>query len=135
MPGGRSMNALLRFAPWLTFTGSVATLLGLAWDARLHRLLPTLAAPGGGFPFFNPRPPPFPSVHLGHRSRGHDVPSGHGGMAAPAATPEQRAAAAKLLAEVRAGVAPYADFSTARTAGYRQVTPLRAPTWGPAALH
>src|SRR3972149_1643261 len=54
MPGGRSMNALLRFAPWLTFTGTVATLLGLAWDARSHRLDPTLAAREGGFTFSNP---------------------------------------------------------------------------------
>src|SRR3972149_8973297 len=54
MPGGRSMNALLRFAPWLTFTGSVATLLGLAWDARSHRLDPTLAAREGVFTLSNP---------------------------------------------------------------------------------
>ena len=33
---------------------------------------------------------------------------------------------------MRAGVAPYTDFSTARTAGYRQVTPWRYLTWGPA---
>lgn len=48
------MNALLRFAPWLTFTGTVATLLGLAWDARLHRLDPTLAAREGVFTLSNP---------------------------------------------------------------------------------
>src|SRR3972149_6125157 len=74
----------------------------------------------------------FASAVSGQDSQGHDDHSGHGNMAAPAATPEQRAAAAKLLAEVRAGVAPYADFSTARTAGYRQVTPWRYLTWGPA---
>jgi len=174
------MNALLRFATWLTFTGSVATLLGLAWDARLHRLDPTLAAREGVFTLSNPghllfasglaivvtgtivlilgpalrrsgasfarraaavsaavalvflSVVTFASAVSGQDSQGHDDHSGHGNMAAPAATPEQRAAAAKLLAEVRAGVAPYADFSTARTAGYRQVTPWRYLTWGPA---
>ncbi|MBI3976281.1 MAG: hypothetical protein HY334_07805 [Armatimonadetes bacterium] len=66
---------------------------------------------------------------------GHE---GHGTTPAPAASPaagptaEQRAAAAKLLADIRAGIAPYASVNAAVTAGYVQSTPWRFLAWGPA---
>jgi len=159
---------LLHVAPWATFCGTAATLLGLAWIARLHTLDPTLAMREGVFVLDNPAHVLF-TVGLGlvvagtvvlllgsgrrrtvtvlasaalvvlavvtfaaavsgqGGSGGHD----HGAMG-PAATPEQRAAAARLLADVKAGIAPYATVGAALAAGYRQTTPWRFLTWGPA---
>ncbi|HEV8339877.1 MAG TPA: hypothetical protein VGR25_09520 [bacterium] len=48
------MLRLTRFAPWLIFAGNVALLSGLAWDARLHGLDPTLAMREGIFTMSNP---------------------------------------------------------------------------------
>jgi len=47
-------NRLLRAAPWVTTGGTVVQLLGLAVDARLHRLDPGLGAHEGIFTMANP---------------------------------------------------------------------------------
>jgi hypothetical protein len=47
-------------------------------------------------------------------------------------TPEERAAAEQLLAQVRAALGRYADRGAAEAAGYRQSGPWRFVTWGPA---
>ena len=57
---------------------------------------------------------------------------GSGSTAAPAATPEQKAAAAQLLASVKASIARYAQVAAAQADGYRQNAPFRFMTWGPA---
>lgn len=63
---------------------------------------------------------------LSHASPGHD------GMAG-APTTEQKAAALKLLEDVRRGTARLADVEVARAEGYRQTTLFRfAGQWGPA---
>ena len=49
-----SGGALVPAAPWLTVAGNVALLIGLAWDAVLHRLDPDLAAREGIFTLGNP---------------------------------------------------------------------------------
>ncbi len=41
-------------APWVTLAGNVTLLVGLGWDAVLHRLDPTLAAREGIFTLSNP---------------------------------------------------------------------------------
>lgn len=69
---------------------------------------------------------------------GNHEHSGHsgGGAAAPAtATPEQRAAADRLLKDVQASLSRYVDLSAAAAAGYRQTTPYRFLRWGPAHFH
>ncbi len=48
------MNRLARYAPWITAGGAIAQILGLAWDARLHRLHPDLGSHEGIFTFANP---------------------------------------------------------------------------------
>jgi hypothetical protein len=48
------MNKVTRHAPWMTASGAVAQVLGLAWDARLHRLHPDLGSHEGIFTFANP---------------------------------------------------------------------------------
>jgi len=173
------MTSLLRSAPWLVFAGNVALLLGLGWDARLHRLDPDLAMREGVFTLGNPGHALFiggvalivtgtvfllvgqaarrPGTSLIRRAiamlaattlvglsvvtftaavagqdGGHQ---GHGTAPTPAATPEQRAAAAKLLADVKMGITRYANISAARTDGYIQTTPFRFLTWGPAHFH
>jgi hypothetical protein len=45
---------LVKWAPWLTFTGVAVLLAGLSWDALLHRLDPELAAEEGIFALGNP---------------------------------------------------------------------------------
>lgn len=47
-------------------------------------------------------------------------------------TPEQKASAAKLLDEVKAGVVRFADLEAAQAEGYQQTTPYRYGGWGPA---
>jgi len=48
------MNKVTRYAPWMTAGGATAQVLGLAWDARLHRLHPDLGSHEGIFTFANP---------------------------------------------------------------------------------
>ncbi|MDQ7828160.1 MAG: hypothetical protein QN122_08025 [Armatimonadota bacterium] len=67
--------------------------------------------------------PAFPALAQG---------AGHQHAPAPQATPEQQAAAAHLLAAVRAGIARFADRQVAEAEGYRQSGPWRFQTWGPA---
>ena len=50
----------------------------------------------------------------------------------PPPTAEHKAIAAKLLEEVKAGIARFADPQAAQTEGYRQTTPFRYGNWGPA---
>ncbi|MGQ0550714.1 MAG: DUF4179 domain-containing protein [Armatimonadota bacterium] len=50
------------------------------------------------------------------------------------ATPEQRAAAARLFEDVKAGIARFADIRLAEAAGYEQSAPFRFGDWGPAHL-
>ncbi len=47
-------------------------------------------------------------------------------------TPEQKANAAKLLEDVKTGIARFADLQAAQTEGYQQTTPYRYGGWGPA---
>ncbi len=192
------MSKLTRFAPWLIFTGNVALLSGLAWDARLHGLDPTLAMREGVFTMSNPGHMLFAAgvalVVAGsvllllaqalRRSAGtlarrvvalaasaalvllsaltfttavagqdgggaarvhvHGAPemadgSGHqhpapaaspapGAQGAP--TPDQQAAADRLLADVRSDAAAYADVNAAVAAGYVQSTRWSLLNWG-----
>jgi len=69
-----------------------------------------------------------PSAAVGQPSQGH----GHGTLLPTAATPEQRAAAATLLEEVRAGIARFHEVTVAEAEGYRRSTPFRFGGWGPA---
>lgn len=48
------MLNLKRFIPWVNLTGIVMLLVGLGWDALLHRLDPTLASREGVFTLTNP---------------------------------------------------------------------------------
>src|SRR5262249_50100102 len=48
------MNRLAPYASWITGSGAIAQILGLAWDARLHRLHPELASHEGIFTLANP---------------------------------------------------------------------------------
>ena len=48
------MIRVTRYAPWMTAGGAIAQILGLAWDARLHRLHPELGRNEGIFTFANP---------------------------------------------------------------------------------
>jgi hypothetical protein len=48
------MIRITRSAPWMTAGGAIAQVLGLAWDARLHRLHPELGSHEGIFSFANP---------------------------------------------------------------------------------
>ena len=48
------MRRLVNSAPWLMAGGAIAQILGLAWDARLHRLHPDLGSHEGIFTFGNP---------------------------------------------------------------------------------
>jgi hypothetical protein len=66
-----------------------------------------------------------------HPAPGH---GGHGALpAAPTAvTPEQRAAAARLLEDVRAGTARFVELRAAQEEGYRQTTTFSFGRWGPA---
>jgi hypothetical protein len=65
---------------------------------------------------------------MGQTSPGHD----HNSTGPTAATPEQKAAAARLLQEVKAGIARFDDFKIAEAEGYRRSTPFRFGQWGPA---
>lgn len=60
----------------------------------------------------------------------------HGAPGAPtqtaAATPQQQAAAAKLVADVRAAAARWSKVSAGEADGFRQNNPFRFGTWGPA---
>jgi len=72
---------------------------------------------------------------LGTAMTAAQSPGGHGSHGSggqPAATPEQQAGAAKLLADVKAGIARYAKVSAAQADGFRQNAPFRFGTWGPA---
>lgn len=48
------LNLLKRSVPWVNLTGIVMLLVGLGWDALLHRLDPTLASREGVFTLTNP---------------------------------------------------------------------------------
>lgn len=48
------------------------------------------------------------------------------------ATPEERAAAARLYEDVKAGIARFADIRAAQAAGFEQNAPFRFGDWGPA---
>lgn len=65
---------------------------------------------------------------VGQMAPGH----GHGAVPPAAATPDQRAAAARLLEDVKAGIARLHDIGVAEAEGYRRSTPFRFGTWGPA---
>lgn len=169
------MAGVAGFAAWLSFVGTFTALLGLGWDARMHRLHPDLAVREGVFTVTNPahalflvgmalvvvgtfvlivgqtlRSPgaswlrrtaavlaiallaglsvvTFAAAVSGQGSPGHDH-----GSAAGAATPEQKAMAARLLEDVKAGIARFADLNIAQADGYRQTTPYRFGQWGPA---
>lgn len=79
-----------------------------------------------------------PEMADGSGHEGHGSPPAPGASPAPGSsssavpTPEQRAAADRLVADIRAGVAPYADVNAAMKAGYVQSTRWGAGTWGPA---
>ncbi len=61
---------------------------------------------------------------------------GHGSHGAPGqpavATPEQQAAAAKLLADVRAAISRWSKVTAGQTDGFQQNGPFRFGAWGPA---
>lgn len=76
----------------------------------------------------------FASAARGDGHDGHAHMHGSAPHAGPA-TPEQQAAAAKLLRDVKASLARYADLGAAQAAGYRQTTPYRFLRWGPAHFH
>ena len=63
-------------------------------------------------------------------------PAGHSSHGAPgqtaAATPEQQAAAAKLVADVRSSIARWSKVATSQADGFRQNGPFRFGAWGPA---
>lgn len=64
-----------------------------------------------------------------HTSRSHSP-------ATPAtATPDHRAAANKLVKDVKAALSRYADLNAATATGYRQTTPYRFLRWGPVHFH
>ena len=65
----------------------------------------------------------------------HHSGHSHAPGAAAAATPDQMAAAEKLLRDVRASLTRYMDVSAAEATGYRQTTPYRFLRWGPAHFH
>ncbi|MGH2538298.1 MAG: hypothetical protein ACRDHL_12955, partial [Candidatus Promineifilaceae bacterium] len=48
------MTFIARAAPWTSLAGAICSLLGLAWDAWLHRQDPGLAAHEGLFSLSNP---------------------------------------------------------------------------------
>src|SRR5436305_1271632 len=48
------VGRVTRWAPWVTVAGVVALLLGLSWDAVLHKLDPQLAEREGIFTLSNP---------------------------------------------------------------------------------
>ncbi len=58
-------------------------------------------------------------------------PGGYAAGPAPS-TPEQQAAAAKLVDDVKTGSARLANIQTATGEGYQQTTPFRFGQWGPA---
>lgn len=63
-------------------------------------------------------------------------PGGHGSHGAPgesaAATPEQQAAAANLVAEVRSAITRWSKVTAGQVDGFRQNNPFRFSAWGPA---
>lgn len=196
------MNTLARSTPWLIFAGNVALLTGLAWDARLHELDPTLAMREGVFTMSNPGHMLFASgvalvvagsillllaqamrrpgatltrrlvavaasvalvflsaltfttavagqdgqaagghVHAGPEMADGTGHEGHGMTPAPSAspapagsppTPEQKAAAERLLVEIRRDSAAYADVNAAVAASYVQSTRWSLLNWGAA---
>lgn len=66
----------------------------------------------------------------------HQHAPGHShGPGSAAATPDQMAAANKLLRDVKASLIRYSDVSAAEATGYRQTTPYRFLRWGPAHFH
>jgi hypothetical protein len=76
----------------------------------------------------------------GHQHHHPPAPAGGpspapGTHAPPAATPEQRAAAERLVAEVRAAAARFATVAAAEAEGYRRSTAFLFGTWGPAHWH
>lgn len=79
----------------------------------------------GPQPVASPAPAAPPSMH----QHAPDEPAHTHGTAA---TPEQQAAAARLLAEIRSAAVKFTDFRTAEALGYRQSTPFRFGSWGPA---
>ena len=58
--------------------------------------------------------------------------SGPGSGAPAQTTTESRAAADRLLQDVRAGIARFSDVEAAQAEDYRQTTPYRFGHWGPA---
>ncbi|HET6781230.1 MAG TPA: hypothetical protein VFH67_03945 [bacterium] len=101
------MNRLVRAAPWLTLGAVFIALLSVT------------------------------AFVVGVSGQGHQHPPGHSHApgAAAAATPDQVAAADKLLRDVKASLTHYIDVSAAEAGGYRQTTPYRFLRWGPAHFH
>lgn len=71
----------------------------------------------------------FASAVSGDSQHSHE---GHTMGSSTVATPEQQAAAGKLLKDVKASVARFNDIKVAFSEGYRQTTPYRFLRWGPA---
>ena len=83
----------------------------MTYGSRVFRLAVALAAIGVllVLVFSTPGEAAAPSAQPGH---------GHGTSSAVQATPEEQANAAKLLADVKAGIAKYADLQSALADGY-----------------
>ena len=77
----------------------------------------------------------FASAVAGSGDSGHSHDGMHVPPAQGPATPEQKAAAEKLLRDVKAGIARYTDLKAALAEGYKQTTPWRYLRWGPAHFH
>lgn len=101
--------------------GMVMKGMGSLW-ARGTAILPVAALMGLSIAMFV-------GAASGQDGHGH---AGQGSTNTAAPRPEQKALAARLLSDVKAGIARFADVQVAQADGYRQTTPYRFGRWGPA---